>query len=58
MALPTQAKQHDKITLKDKETIKGVLLSEDADWVVIQTDDSDVKVRMADVSRISLERQK
>jgi len=44
--------------MKDKEKLTGVLVSEDPEWVVIQTDDSEIKVRTADVARIAMERQK
>jgi len=46
------------VTMKDKEKLTGVLVSEDPEWVVIQTDDSEIKVRTADVARITMERQK
>ncbi len=46
------------VVLKDKETITGLLLSEDKDWIVIKTEDSEVRIRPSEVVRIKLESQK
>src|SRR5262249_25249935 len=38
---------------KDKEEIKGNLVSEDAEWITVERDKEEVSVRKADVDRIT-----
>ena len=47
-----------KVTLKDKTVLNGTLLQEDNDWIVLKVDDSEERIRMADVARISLQTPK
>jgi hypothetical protein len=39
------------LTLKDGKELKGNLQREDADWLYVQTDNEDLSIRKADVSR-------
>jgi len=43
------------LKMKDNEEIKGELVREDPAWTIIRTDDSEVRVRTADVARMKLE---
>jgi len=43
------------VKLKDKEEIKGELVHEDSEWIVIRTEDSEVRVRTGEVARMRLE---
>jgi hypothetical protein len=46
------------LTLKGGEKIEGRLVQEDADWIVVDTDKEEVRVRPADVVRMSTLRKK
>jgi hypothetical protein len=43
------------VKMKDNEEIKGELVREDPTWTVVRTEDSEVRVRTADVARVKLE---
>jgi hypothetical protein len=43
---------------KDSEKIKGKLVSDDGDWITVETDNQEVSVRKAEVDRISRDKSK
>jgi hypothetical protein len=57
-AIGTEQQRHVKLTFKDDKTLEGTLVSEDADWVTVDTGTDEVSVRKADVIRITRTRPK
>lgn len=46
------------VTTTNGEKVTGLLLRQDSDWIVVRTNDSEERIRMADVSRIKMELKK
>src|SRR6185312_15099085 len=42
-----------ELTLKGGEKMRGLLLSEDADWIVIRTNDAEERIRPSEVTRMT-----